>query len=1262
MADETIKTLLTKMTLDPSNWKEAWRDIRETVEKASEEDKKRSKEQLSDLRTDAQLSKQAADIKLKASQEQLRAEQQRLAALKRSHAESFAEGKERAKMAAQLQKDLKITQAQVEANKKITSELQNQIRQYSTLGQLIGKARGGGAGGREGGGEPGFLGSIFNSLIPRSGLSGSIFRIAAGTAVGATAGEFAVEGIRHLIETIHELGQEASEEAQLEITLGATLKGRGMEEEEFIDKMRTATYGLVDPGELMKDAVIGFRTQSKLTAAQMVELTANVTKVALSLHGPEGINQAMMGLNRFLLTGRGYALAMAVGLNQATMRVGQFGGRLSELERDQLSATQTMALMAAIAKTVPEPLHTVSMALEEEKIAHEHLEHELVAIIETSPPLVHVIEDLANVLDQAQADVTKNAEKWGDTFDQLVDVFLMGAQGIVSVIQAVSPVIGDLLKLIPKVTFISNLLRSHQNQQQLSDIQMSTHAAMLAQTPEQLIRVMEGSLVGQQAAFSGHPELLPKNITAATFTKAKAEFIRLNAEASQRIDASLDASQKALLAASDAQLSVNSIQTKVTAALQSIQAALSRHIGEKRKGSAQFLQGLMGGTGEIPDEQIAQMQLQEMAKLQQDQIQNDLTLRKTAADNQLKILEDHHRQGLIDDAAYAVKSVLITQHMYEDQETAALKTRDIQIKLEKQKAEDPKIQATTIKDIQTKTNTKLIELENEKNQKILSLMTQLTGEENEDQKKQIALTQENAMEAIQTQMEALQTQYQEGGLLAATFYKKQRGLIEEQAAVYVKSQYQILSTTQMTQQQREQIVLQTVQKLKGYDQQLAKTYPEELLKTRAETVAGLQSKLSTAKTGVSVAQLYAPQGQPAAPSIISAQEEELTAIKNLRDFYTKELQSGTFQQGSQQYYETAEKAAELGVEFDKLNSQLNDVTTTSQKVADGFTSFLSSMPSLKAFAGISMPLVDTLQRWAVGNVQQDPFYDLFSSISGSGTGGGSDIASVAERFQSAMKDLGQIIPSIAQSIQSIQYARTGEQGAVAGIGLGAGVGGGIAKALPALGINLASNIAQAIPIVGGVIGGIIGGIEGMFTDMAQKIAQNVQLAFQKINIQLQEENINTAQAIAQLKQQYTEAQQKLTSTKGGTNIWNTLAPQLQQQMAQLEIQAQQTIDTFEQQLDSLNTLPPSLQDVGSQIQNIVNQWVQYINAGGSVVTANEYLSQSFANLEQTSMQQLNQSYQTAIQNALNYNQLLIQRQQLIQNEATQELQILSQGV
>ncbi|MDE2439217.1 MAG: hypothetical protein KGN01_07560, partial [Patescibacteria group bacterium] len=47
---------------------------------------------------------------------------------------------------------------------------------------------------------------------------------------------------------------------------------------------------------------------------------------------------------------------------------------------------------------------------------------------------------------------------------------------------------------------------------------------------------------------------------------------------------------------------------------------------------------------------------------------------------------------------------------------------------------------------------------------------------------------------------------------------------------------------------------------------------------------------------------------------------------------------------------------------------------------------------------------------------------------------------------------------------------------------------------------------------------------------------------------------------------------------------------------------------------------------------------------------------------QTSMQQLNQSYQTAIQNALNYNQLLIQRQQLIQNEATQELQILSQGV
>ena len=285
-----------------------------------------------------------------------------------------------------------------------------------------------------------------------------------------------------------------------------------------------------------------------------------------------------------------------------------------------------------------------------------------------------------------------------------------------------------------------------------------------------------------------------------------------------------------------------------------------------------------------------------------------------------------------------------------------------------------------------------------------------------------------------------------------------------------------------------------------------------------------------------------------------------------------------------------------------------------------------------------------------------PQYKFSSGTSDSTSVG--TVTSLTDKFSQLGKSLGPVIAGFAgfASIIGNKNMTVGQglaAGASAGGGLGAELGGAIA--------GTSSSLGPILGMVGSLVGGMVGMIASLFERAARHIAETVQNAITKITLNFQEGSATLATTLTQLEEQRTLLIQQESGAKGGQQYLNQMLPGINQQIAQLIQQQQQIINTFEAQAEVIN-LGPGFSDTANQINQIIQQWNQYVSAGGNVVTANKYLTESFQQLDQTTVNQLDQSYASAIQSALQYNDLLIQRQQLVQSAAQQEASIMNQGV
>lgn len=287
-------------------------------------------------------------------------------------------------------------------------------------------------------------------------------------------------------------------------------------------------------------------------------------------------------------------------------------------------------------------------------------------------------------------------------------------------------------------------------------------------------------------------------------------------------------------------------------------------------------------------------------------------------------------------------------------------------------------------------------------------------------------------------------------------------------------------------------------------------------------------------------------------------------------------------------------------------------------------------------------------QWGSGQNSDSPddsnvFSALKTSIMDVSQGDSGSFKELTGTLTDAAQAVGGFAKVIASSTSPLGGAFGGAQ---AGAGLGQSLGLGPLGAL------------------GGAAGGaILGAIVGQKQQQVQQDIVNIQLAARQMQEAFSAGSASLNSTITTLQGLITTLTQEQSSSKKGSSQFQDLINQYNQQLSQLEAQQTQVIQQMTSQLASVSS-PEAYQQWIQNIDSVIQQYAQFAGAAQNatqLAQANEYLTSSLQNIGQQMGDQLMQEEESAIQNALQLNQLYNQRNQLELEYLNQVQSIMSQG-
>lgn len=287
-----------------------------------------------------------------------------------------------------------------------------------------------------------------------------------------------------------------------------------------------------------------------------------------------------------------------------------------------------------------------------------------------------------------------------------------------------------------------------------------------------------------------------------------------------------------------------------------------------------------------------------------------------------------------------------------------------------------------------------------------------------------------------------------------------------------------------------------------------------------------------------------------------------------------------------------------------------------------------------------------------------------------------DAADGMHSFLNAVKDVTQVIGQMKGAVDDYLAGSKNGGGVIGGLGSAlsdskvTGEGGLLQKGADAAansgsGILAAagSAISGAMPLIGPAIGMMFSVITDLFKSGIQKMVDAINKQITDIKNSAAAGQIGLGQEITELQAAKQQAINELggSKKKGAQSQLNTILESLNAQIAQLQFQQEQIIQNFDNLANAgaLNTLSGTFAQWYTTWDSINQQVKQYVDAGGSIATANEYLNQQLAVQRQTLQDQLNQGDQTSLNDAIQLNQLLTQRVELMKTEAQTEFGIVN---
>jgi hypothetical protein len=211
-------------------------------------------------------------------------------------------------------------------------------------------------------------------------------------------------------------------------------------------------------------------------------------------------------------------------------------------------------------------------------------------------------------------------------------------------------------------------------------------------------------------------------------------------------------------------------------------------------------------------------------------------------------------------------------------------------------------------------------------------------------------------------------------------------------------------------------------------------------------------------------------------------------------------------------------------------------------------------------------------------------------------------------------------------------------------------------------VRLASDFGQAFTGSGGGLFGAVAHLfTGLFTGGARDAAKRIQSQFQEIISAFNTGSAALGETIRRIEDERTSAIQRLSGKKGGRKELDKLLPQFDQALTELRAQQQAIFEQFDQRLELLRT-GDAFREVAGDVREAIREFRAYVDAGGDLSRANEFLSRTLEDLRKRSAEEFSGGEERAIQDALQLNDLLRQREDLLATAAQDERRVLSRGV
>lgn len=259
-----------------------------------------------------------------------------------------------------------------------------------------------------------------------------------------------------------------------------------------------------------------------------------------------------------------------------------------------------------------------------------------------------------------------------------------------------------------------------------------------------------------------------------------------------------------------------------------------------------------------------------------------------------------------------------------------------------------------------------------------------------------------------------------------------------------------------------------------------------------------------------------------------------------------------------------------------------------------------------------------------------------------------------KNFNSALQAGAEAVTSFLQALtQPRSAAAGGFAGGFATMGLSKTLAGAFPNQLGALG----GPIGQAASLI---IGGTIGALFGHIRAELERTATKLNEAFRNTTRSIDDGGVRLTEGIKQLQAIRQNAIDSFSGSKMGRQKLKEILPQMEDQIHALNNQLAKTVNDFNLAYGKL-LKPEGMGAFIDSLDGILKQYKEFASAIDDTAKAQDYLNRSVQQYIDSQQRELNQTEMDAIQNALDYNNLLKERKDLVDQWNTAQYDALTSG-